>query len=401
MKEKYILTALDSFKCLADKCPWDCCSRFAVPVDTGTYQKWQSLPDTDENKAWLLAGVYEGEIHKKKQPILCNKENSMDCTFLQPNRLCAIHGKLGPEFLTKICRDYPRKKESPPNREISWALLSCPEMVRLVIFETTGPVFRHEPATGKEAARREKSANEQVSMLLYRLLGRLLASPEYPLNIRLTYLARVLGEITSLSEKQQLTGKILASFEEKHAANLRATAAMVFSGKLVTNPVNGLNLWNLLREGVIRFKLFEASSISEEVPIIQLARKANADEEARKLFYQGLMTLRRQSRPFLHKFDKAMERYLESSLMANGFPLVQNINPVIPFQAAAYRFAITQMLLWIKISATPEFTKNDITTIISRVEEKIHHNDELVKMLDKNPAFHKIGGYFDRFLEVC
>lgn len=65
MKEEYVLTALDSFVCLADKCPRDCCSRFAVQLDPDTHRKWEVLAATDANRAWLLDGVYHGGVGGK------------------------------------------------------------------------------------------------------------------------------------------------------------------------------------------------------------------------------------------------------------------------------------------------------------------------------------------------
>lgn len=397
MKPQFILTALDRFSCLADRCSIDCCSRFRVDVDVTAYNQWRSLADTDAHKPWLLEGARHEENNGKERIILLNKENSRDCVFLTPDRLCSIHAGLGPEFLPKICREYPRKRVSQPDLEVAYGEMSCVEMARLVMFDGSAPVFRQVAGRGKKAAR---SADERVVRSLYKILRKVLASSGYPFNVRLAYLAGVVAEITTQSERGQLTREALGDFERSFDSDLRHLVAEVRSGKVAANPPHGTAIWDLLRTGAVRFGLFQSSGLPEEMPAMELAKRAISESEAKPLFYQELMSLREAHRPRLQPFMPAFERYLESRFMAQGFPLARR-HPVVAFMASVGPFAVIQMLLWMKAAVSPQLSEEDILSVVVKVEEKLCHSDELAKTVEGNPALLNIGGYRDWFLEVC
>jgi len=401
VKPQFILTALDRFSCLADRCPIDCCSRFRVDVESAAYDRWRSLANTDEHKASLLDGVCRGENVGKTGIILRNKPDSRDCVFLTPDRLCSIHAGMGPELLPEICREYPRKKVVQPNLVVAYGAMSCIEMARLVMFDGTGPVFRHVGGTGRDRGKKvAKSANEQVVRCLYNVIRKVLASSDYPLNLRLTCLAQVVADITVRSERQQLRNEDLVELERHVDQRLHGLGEAVRSGNFTINPVHGAAMWNLLRTGAMRFRLFERSGLPEEMSVLELARRAETKEEAKSAFYQELISLRQRHGPQLRPFERAFERYLESRFMADGFPLAQR-HPVVAFISSVFPFAFIQMLLWMKASVvSSELTENDILEAVVRVEENLCHNDELSKTVENNRALRNLGGYLDWFLEV-
>lgn len=400
VKEGYVLTALEDFSCMADKCSRSCCSRFSVSLNPETHLKWQSLASTDADKAWLLSGVSRPKDVGNVELTVATKENSADCLFLRQDRLCSIHAELGAEFLPAICRDYPRSRATPPGREIVYATLSCPEICRLVLFDDAKPVFRRVKGDGCDVP---AEANERVALFLHDLLGDLLSAQEYPLNLRLVYLARVLSEIMRLSEMRQLSNRVLGNIAARFKENMQGLTMAVQNGQFATKPINGLNMWDFLREGTLRFKLFEECGLPDDMPILQFAIRADTDAEAKSLFYRELMSHRQRNRKQLRQHERAFARYLESRLVSQGFPYAYHAyqqNFIASFLASVCPLAIIQMLLWLRISLVPQLTENEIVDIVVRVEENFFHNDALLKALGKSPLLLRIGGYHDWFLEV-
>lgn len=401
MKEQYILSAIDSFLCIADKCPENCCHRFVVPLSQHIYRKWQALAASDRRKEWLLAALIHGEGGHAIQLRQVAGQGVSNCVCLQSDGLCRIHAELGAEFLPEICKNYPRASVELPNRSITFATMSCPEIARLVLLDDISPVFRFVPATGLHRKAANKAVNEQVAVFLYPHIRKLFSMQEFALNLRLTYLARLLAEVAALSQKKQMPTRVLANFAAACEENLQRMLMETKMGKLVTNPHKGLHMWNLLRSGALRFQLFQACGLGANLPIVQLAARAELDAEAKTQFYRELMAMRAASRNRLQDKEKIFARYLEAHLMLEGFPFYHKRHLVVNFLCAVFPFAIVQMLLWCKASIASQLSDADIVDTVMKVEAKIVHSREIAPTLEQNPALLEIQHYFDWFLEVC
>lgn len=270
-----------------------------------------------------------------------------------------------------------------------------------MLFDEAKPVFRRVKGNGYGAV--AANANEQVALFLHGLLGDLFSSQKFPLNLRLVYLARVLSEIARLSEMKQLGNKVLGNLAAKFNQNMQGLTAAVRNGQFATKPINGLNMWDFLREGTLRLKLFQDCGLPDDMPIMQLAKTANADVEAKSLFYRELLSHRQRNRDQLLQHERAFARYLECRFMAQGFPfsyLAHQQNFIASFLASVCPLAIAQMLLWLKSTVVTQLTEDDIVDTVVRVEESFFHNDALLKTLGKHPLLLQVGGYPDWFLEV-
>ncbi|MCQ2518003.1 MAG: flagellin lysine-N-methylase [Lachnospiraceae bacterium] len=91
------LEIFDSFKCLMDKCPDNCCNEdWTISVDNETYGLYMQagMPNLDS-------------FISKEEPHVLIKKNGK-CPFITPEGLCLIHKELGEEFLGNTCKSYPR-----------------------------------------------------------------------------------------------------------------------------------------------------------------------------------------------------------------------------------------------------------------------------------------------------
>ena len=91
----------NSFKCIADKCKFTCCSGWDINVDSNTYEKWNKEKNKCKdmlNKLKFIDNDY----------IIVNKKTSDTCPFLDNKGLCDIVKSNGDEYLSLTCQRFPR-----------------------------------------------------------------------------------------------------------------------------------------------------------------------------------------------------------------------------------------------------------------------------------------------------
>ena len=121
----------DDFKCTANKCIDNCCSRWKIEIDEKTYKKYKKLKGEWGKK------INSNISRKRSNPNYLqygkiNLKNNK-CSLLSEDGLCTIHGSLGEYYLCNTCRVYPRsinKYGDIYERNLS---ISCPEVARYII----------------------------------------------------------------------------------------------------------------------------------------------------------------------------------------------------------------------------------------------------------------------------
>lgn len=113
------------FKCVADKCPDTCCSKWQIAIDDNTLNKYMNITGSERNR-------YINSIDMETRSF-CHYDNK--CAFLDEDGLCDIQKDKGSNWLCKTCRNYPRHVEEFENvREYSISM-SCPEAARIILFD--------------------------------------------------------------------------------------------------------------------------------------------------------------------------------------------------------------------------------------------------------------------------
>ncbi|MBR5420144.1 MAG: flagellin lysine-N-methylase [Lachnospiraceae bacterium] len=89
----------DSFCCLMQKCPDNCCHGWGVPLDDDALKRFRAEKGLFGLKLRLT-------IHGKEQKIF--SPLSLSCPHLRPDGLCGLQKKKGEAFIAEVCRIYPR-----------------------------------------------------------------------------------------------------------------------------------------------------------------------------------------------------------------------------------------------------------------------------------------------------
>ncbi|WP_252863255.1 flagellin lysine-N-methylase [Paenibacillus riograndensis] len=139
MQKEYLTPQyIRQFQCTGAACEDTCCSLWEITIDRSTYEKYKQIPD-----ASLHEEINKNLVRNKKsiESYASFKMNQKtgNCSMLCDG-LCTIQAKVGETFLSQTCSTYPRILNEADEIEVS-ALLSCPEIARLVLLSEDAMSF--------------------------------------------------------------------------------------------------------------------------------------------------------------------------------------------------------------------------------------------------------------------
>lgn len=109
------------FQCIADACPNTCCAGWRILIDAETHKKMAEHEKELGVPAheWLIEN--DGSIQAKL------KHNR--CYMLNHDNLCEVVLKLGPQYLSNVCSQYPRVFAQYGNVTECFLTMSCPVVI--------------------------------------------------------------------------------------------------------------------------------------------------------------------------------------------------------------------------------------------------------------------------------
>lgn len=134
----------NKFRCIAEKCPDNCCIGWEIDVDDYTYEKYLCFTDKLGNKLRENLIVSEDGSH-------CFKLDSSErCPFLNNNNLCEIILEAGEDNLCSICSEHPRFHNCFGNIRESGIGICCIAAAELVLSAPDKAIFRTYSSEEKE-----------------------------------------------------------------------------------------------------------------------------------------------------------------------------------------------------------------------------------------------------------
>lgn len=111
----------NNFKCIADKCTYNCCRDWAIYIDDAIYDKYKSYGE------WCSSCV---DISGEKMNI--RLKSDCLCSFQSDRGLCKLVEMFGDEALSEACKTFPRNY-SVYDGCIEYGLSNgCPEIIRIL-----------------------------------------------------------------------------------------------------------------------------------------------------------------------------------------------------------------------------------------------------------------------------
>ena len=190
---KYILPdSVRDFTCIMGACEDNCCrnTTWSIIVDNNSYEKYKSL-NNEVGKRIL------GCIDDTESALKFKEFDDGKCPLMLDNGLCYIHKELGAEFLCTTCASYPRNLAPFNNIPNYWLSLSCPEVVRHVLYRKKNTSFVENRMAVRELAK-SKPQEAEKAVAGY-LLAKVISYRKLNLKEKLLYMAVFMRSMGKLS----------------------------------------------------------------------------------------------------------------------------------------------------------------------------------------------------------
>ena len=341
----------DTFRCIADQCPFTCCQEWRIGVDEKTLQKWKGLKlkttDRDGKNQSELTLCDCVEKEETGQIIKLGKDKK--CPFLNEKKLCKIVLELGENHLSDTCTTFPRQINTFEDRTEYSLDPGCPAVVDLL-------------NQNLNAIQEESSAQSTSLLYLVReMIFTILEDETYLLTERMMMIFYALLEL--LEEKHLSEEKINAYKNRKQLQPLvdaiRKMNFNSFDSFLERNELFLDVVENYRKQKLYVAYLEDISLLAEE-----LEEAYMEDEILEKLeaFEEELIA-----------YEKLLKNYLIAEIFGNCLmPDMTLEDMVISFQWITLEYSVIKQAIFLKWLAegektvTYEMVKCYIT-VISRV----------------------------------
>lgn len=127
---------LTKFSCIGPECSDSCCVDWTIHIDKATYYKYRNSKNKSDFNKFIMSNIRR--IRKSQTDSTYGetlKSEDGRCEFLDDDDLCLIQKKLGHEYLSLTCQEYPRYYYKVDKYFYAGVHLSCPEASRLALLE--------------------------------------------------------------------------------------------------------------------------------------------------------------------------------------------------------------------------------------------------------------------------
>ncbi|MGE5662662.1 MAG: flagellin lysine-N-methylase, partial [Ignavibacteriales bacterium] len=129
---------LRDFSCIGSDCEDSCCAGWQVHIDRNTYKKYNKIRHS-EIKSQLNANIKRIRSNPTERSFAkMQLRSDSSCPFLSSEKLCGIQLNLGESYLSDVCFTYPRVYNHINGVLEKSAVISCPEIARLVLLNPKG-----------------------------------------------------------------------------------------------------------------------------------------------------------------------------------------------------------------------------------------------------------------------
>lgn len=403
MKPQYLQPILQplymkQFSCIGSSCEDTCCAIWRVDIDRGTYKKYNKVSDPELKRLLRDHFVRNRDNPSDERYAVIKLNGDGFCPLLTTERLCQIQKKLGADYLSHVCSQYPRLFNNVNGVAEKSGSMSCPEAARLALLNTAGIEFeRSEELLPPRVSLHRRidttapEAQQDVSRYLWELRVftiRLLQDRSYTLPERLI----ILGMFCQKLQQQVNDGRL-----EETLQLIRSYAAMSSNGGLkqqvqaisphtefqmqlakeLTDQRFSVGLPNsryvqLLKETLIGIRCFEGALVSEV---------AGGYRAAHRDYY----------RPFMVNHEYLLENYLVNYVFGNLFPVERSRSVFGNYVMLIVHYAVIRLHLIGLAGFHKGLTPHKVVDLIQSITKEFEHSSSYLKtvhdLLEQNGFF--------------
>lgn len=373
---------MKNFHCTSLDCKDDCCYGWKVTIDKDTYKKYKKVQKTalrNELSKYVL-------INKDRKAANSYAYISIDadkrCPFQCEDKLCKIHSNLGEEYLSLTCKNYPRLYSKVDSSfEVSLDM-SCPEVVKLVLFNKEVLEF--------EEVELDKDLSNSISITID---TKSVDIHNYFWDIRIGVITILQNRKLSIEQRLILVGLMINKLEQaKKNGKIECIPDHIdyYVNRIDSDELKGLidslpnNLETQMKilEQIVAFssstslrknylenieKFKKGLGIVNEIKIEECT---NAYKDATKKYYE----------PYMKSKEYIFENYLVNDVFQRMFPY-RDENFLNEYMILALNYSIIRLLLTGMASWYKELTDTMVVDLIYSFSRAVLHNNLITKSL--------------------
>lgn len=393
------LKAIKEFTCIGDDCESSCCKQgWRIKIDEEALEIWNRL-EASPLKTQLLKHIETKEVDGKKIQSIAYAENGY-CFHLTENSQCKIHFELGADSLPNICHAFPRLYFENVSTKINTATMSCPELARLVVENTSQDIFIDGDLDNTNL--NKLGAGENALENYLDKWVRLVMRTKHLLSIKLYYIGKIIDDLNTHSESYGLTEQSVIDMCRGYKEELISLKNSISNKKLNTNKVTAGWFWDIIS----RFCENSYNDLSEYYdlsnPLDSLDTKKKDKHESDFIAIHAEITnLFRQTRPQITNALPGLESYLKTLFINMGFPW----NPIggnfiASYVKTLFHFTSTYYLLAILSKSKEIIDSKDLSRVIYIVERNFFHAPMIANTMKKHHELFQISNYIDCLLDL-
>ncbi|EJD6656197.1 TPA: lysine-N-methylase [Enterobacter cloacae] len=179
------------FKCVGPECLMSCCRGWTIAIDKKTHQKYVLSSHTEIAAIAKKNLILQRKGKNSYSRVKLNEKG--DCPFIDENKLCMVHRDLGEEALSHTCSTYPRSSTRYQDETRHTMTLSCPEVVRRVLFDPDAMLLQEQDelvAGYKTNLIGQRQSVSQTQQVIHLFAWNLIQSPSRNIEENLMALAQ-------------------------------------------------------------------------------------------------------------------------------------------------------------------------------------------------------------------
>lgn len=380
------------FRCIGPACEDSCCQGWDVRLDEATYTKYLSMPPgpLPDRIRQSLVLITDGQTPRNYAGIRLDAGRA--CPFLDTDRLCEIQKGYGPEYLSSVCAQYPRSRQTIEGEMEETLLPSCPEAARMVLLH---PRLLPEGVSGSYQEFQERAealpATGKSLMAYFWTIRRfalmLLVDRSYELWERIFLLGTLAMRLEAIAGQGQWgqTPKVLRDYAGLAAAgSLRPAMAGVQKQPLLQLSTILSLLMERLRMGRPSSRFLDClQAFTDGIGYTDGARTESLVPAYRHAFSTAYL-------PWREENQSVLENYLVNAALIRLFPLgpggpEQGLQPGREALRLAIHYGLIQgILIGAAGGSSSDFSTPDAIRIIQSFAKTFEHSH----------------GYLDRFLDA-
>lgn len=398
------LNALDKFKCTGSACPQNCCTvNWKIEVDPATLVRWQEAPQLLDGKP--LNQCVESITKEGITFSSLLKANHNTCILLDSDQLCSLQSNHGHEYLPATCRDYPRVNTNSELLDLDSAVLSCPEITRLVLFdETDKPIFsssENKPYLSRYPGD-ASPAYIQIKYSTGKFVNEVLREKKYGLHIRLFYLTQAFSNFHSEMQKTGYTRALAKKYFATVKTDLLQIHAGFKAGKIRPNPVTAGSYWRSVFMLIFSRKAdFQGFEIDDKFEAL-CVKEDNSHAHFEKIYELICEYIQKYEKYIGKQKSQVYERYILVSLITKKFPYKKiEFNMTALLVANMSTTAAIQLMIWMHVGGQSTLSDEMLQKIIYRTEGLIGHSTKrIIDTLKEDPHMLMLEKYAEVFLDL-